>query len=313
MAVFILIICPVATADIGITDTLSGVVAGGLDAFIIRCADSLYEQSFRPDGTSTYNGTSTEVFIYAITTYTPDPTKHQTVRNFMAMTILLLAIFCFVYISVGSIYVLLSIVSPDRADILDGILGRSTAFRAVRMKEYFTNLAVMIGVLSCTAVVMKVLFTISYFITSFFIVSCFQVKSLAPSTDNVILYGMIAIFYKVLYSAMEARALLLAIFVMCCFIIGILLISNWTRDIGLSIGWYFVGVLFLQPIIVILTTTGFIGVEVVCCDLGIVSGTVAEISMYLTLLIILVLATISILIGLVRFRKAAVKTVRLAL
>lgn len=302
-----------AAADIGITDTLSGVVSGGLDHFLVKCADSLYEQSFRPDGTSTYNGTSTEVYIYAITTYTPDPTKSKTVRNFIAMTILVIAIFCFVYITIGSIYVLISMLSPERADIIDGMLGRSTAFRSTRMKEYFTNLAVMIGVLSCTATVMKVLFTVSYFITSFFIVSCFQIKSLAPSTDNAILYVMMAIFYRTLNGAMEARALLLTIFVMCCFIIGALLISNWTRSLGLSIGWYFIGVLFLQPIIVILTTTGFIGVEVICSDLGIVSGTVAEISIYLTLLIILVLATISILIGLVRFRKAAVKTVRLAL
>ena len=181
------------------------------------------------------------------------------------------------------------------------------------MKEYFTNLFVMIGVLSCTAAVMKVLFAISYFITSFFIVSCFQMKSLTPSTDNVILYLMMGVFYRVLSAAMEARAMLLIIFVMCCFIIGALLISNWTRDLGLSIGWYFVGVLFLQPIIVILTTAGFIGAEVICADLGIVSGTMGEISIYLTLLIILVLATISILIGLVKFRKAAITTVKLAL
>ncbi len=127
------------------------------------------------------------------------------------------------------------------------------------------------------------------------------------------MYLMMALFYKILQSAMEARALLLIIFVMCCFLIGTLLISNWTRDVGLSIGWYFIGVLFLQPIIVILTTAGFIGVEVICADMGIVTGTMAEISLYLLLLIILVAATISVLIGLVRFRKAAIKTVRVAL
>lgn len=311
--VLLLIICPIATADIGITDTLSGIIAGGFDRWLVNLADSFYEHGYRPEGASEYNGTTTEVFIYAVTTYTPDPTSHESVRDFIATTLLILGIFCFVYISVGAIYVLISMLSPERADILDGMLGRSTAFRATRMKEYFTNLAVMIGVLSCTATVMKVLFAVSYFITSFFIVSCFQVKSLSPSSDNVILYLMMALFYRVLQGAMEARALLLIIFVMCCFIIGALLISNWTRDTGLSIGWYFVGVLFLQPIIVILTTAGFIGVEVICADLGIVSGAAAEISLYTILLFILIGATISILIGLVRFRKAAVKTVKLAL
>ena len=106
---------------------------------------------------------------------------------------------------------------------------------------------------------------------------------------------------------------MLHIFVMASFIIGALLISNKTRGFGLSVGWYFIGILFLQSIIVFLTTAGFIGVEAMCSDMGIISGSVAELGLYFLLLVILVLASISVVIGLVRFRRTAVKTVRLVI
>lgn len=302
-----------AGSGFGIADTLSDIIKGGMDKFIIGIADSLYEQSFRPDGTETFNGTTTEIWIYKITTYTPDPYQQQTVRDFLGMTIVVAVLYCFIYSMVGLIYVILSMLAPAGADIVDSLLNRSNAFRTTRIKEYFENLLISIGVTGFTNVAMIMLFTFNYFITSFFIVSCFEVKSLAPSTDNAILYLMISMFYYALNSAMYARGILLHIFVMASFIIGALLISNKTRGFGLSIGWYFIGILFLQSIIVFLTTAGFIGVEAMCSDMGIISGSVAELGLYFLLLFILVIATISVVIGLVRFRRTAVKTVRLAI
>lgn len=280
---------------------------------MIGTADNLYELSYRPNGSSTYNGTATEIWIYQITTHTTDPTKSGGVMEFLKLTILLVIIYCCLYIAVGSIYVIASLAVPAGADLIDGILNRSNTFRTTRIKEYFENLLVAISVLGFTGTVMSLLFALNYFITSFFIVSCFQVKSLSPSADTAILYLAIAVFYCALNGAMLARELLLYIFVMGCFIIGALLISNKTRDMGLSIGWYFVGILFLQSIIVFLTTAGFIGVEAMCAEAGIVAGSLAEISLYFVLLFILVGATISIMVGLVRLRKAAVKTVKLVI
>jgi hypothetical protein len=307
--------CSTAVADsgFGIADALSDIVKGGIDKFLIGFADNLYEQSYRPDGTTTFNGTTTEIWIYKITTYTPDPTKNAGVMSFLKNTLLLVVVYCFLYTGIGLIYVLLAMVAPSKADLIDGMLNRSNMFRTTRIKEYFENLLVTVSVLGFTGTAMSMLFALNYFITSFFIISCFQVKSLAPSTDNAILYLMISIFYYMLNSAMFIRGILLYIFVMGCFIIGALLISNKTRDLGFSVGWYFVGILFLQSIIVFLTTAGFIGVEAMCAESGIVAGTAAEIGLYLFLLIILFIAVISIMIGLVRFRKAAVKTVRLAI
>lgn len=311
----LLLVSPVASADsgFGIADALSNIVKGGIDKFIIGIADSLYEQSFRPDGTETFNGTTTEIWIYKITTYTPDPWKHPEVLEFVKMTIAVTLLYCFVYSAVGFIYVLLSMVAPAGANIVDSLLDRSSAFRNVRIKEYFGNLLVSIGVIGFTTVAMVTLFTINYFVTSFLIVSCFEVKSLSPSADNAILYLMISLFYNTLNGAMYARGILLHIFVMASFIIGALLISNKTRGLGLSVGWYFIGILFLQSAIVFFTTTGFIAVEVMCSDLGIVAGSVSELGLYFLLLVILVLVTASILIGLVRLRKTAVNTVRLVI
>lgn len=307
--------CSTASADsgFGIADALSDIIKGGIDKFIIGIADDLYEQSYRPDGTTTFNGTTTEIWIYRITTYTPDPTKNAGVMEFLKTTILLVIVYCCLYIAVGSIYVIAAMAVPAGADLIDGLLNRSNTFRTTRIKEYFENLFVSLSVLGFTGTAMSLLFALNYFITSFFIVSCFQVKSLSPSSDNAILYLMISTFYYVLNSSMYVRAILLYIFVMGCFVIGALLISNKTRDMGLSIGWYFIGILFMQSIIVFLTTAGFIGVEAMCAETGIVVGSVAEITLYFFLLFILVGAVISILVGLVRLRKAAVKTVKLVI
>lgn len=313
--IILLVGCSTASAGsgFGIADALSDIVKGGIDKFLIGCADNLYEQSYRPDGTTTFNGTTTEIWIYKITTYTPDPTKNAGVMAFLKNTVLMVIVYCCLYIAVGAIYVIAAIGAPAGADLIDGLLNRSNAFRTTRIKEYFENLLVSLSVLGFTGTVMSLLFALNYFITSFFIVSCFQVKSLSPSADNAILYLMISVFYYTLNSAMQMRAILLYIFVMGCFIIGALLISNKTRNMGMSIGWYLIGILFMQSIIVFLTTAGFIGVEAMCAEAGIISGSSAEIVLYFFLLIILVLAGISVMIGLVRFRSAAVKTVRLVI
>lgn len=302
-----------AGSGFGIADALSDIIKGGIDKFIIGTADSLYEQSFQPDDAEAFNGTATEIWIYKITTYTPDPYQQQTVRDFLGITIVIVVLYCFIYSVVGLIYTMLSMLAPAGADLVDSMLNRSNAFRTVRIKEYFENLLISIGVIGFTNVAMIMLFTLNFFIVSFLIVSCFEVKSLSPSADNAILYLMISVFYYALNSVMYARGILLHIFVMASFIIGALLISNKTRGFGLSVLWYFIGILFLQSIIVFLTTAGFIGVEAMCSDMGIISGSVAELGLYFLLLVILVLASISVVIGLVRFRRTAVKTVRLVI
>lgn len=306
--------CSVASADdVKITDRLTDIVVGGLNKFFIGLADDYYEQSYRPNGTEEFNGTASEIWIYGITTHTYDPWKSPAIGDFRKLTIIMCVGYCFIYSSTGGTYVIVSLLSSYGGDLMDSMLNRSSSFRTVRIKEYFENLTVSIGVLTFTDVFMKAMFTLNYFLTSLFIVSCFEVKSLSPSTDNVILYAWIGVFYNALSNVMEIRHILLDIFVMGSFIIGMAIISNKTRNIGLSIGWYFMGILFLQCLIVFLTTTGFISVEIICANRGIIVGSAAEISLYFLLLIILIGASIVVMIGLVRFRRAAVQTVRLAI
>lgn len=305
--------CSVASADLGITDRLTDIVVGGLNKFLIGLSDDFYEQSYRPKGTEEFNGTATEIWIYGVTTHTYDPWKSASIKDFRKLTILMCIVYCSIYSSTGGLYVIVSMLSSSGGNLMDSMLNRSSAFRTVRIKEYFENLAVSIGVLAFTDVFMKAMFTLNYFLTSLFIVSCFEVKSLSPSTDNVILYVSIGIFYNTLNHAMEIRHIILDMFVMGSFIIGMLLISNKTRNTGLSIGWYCIGILFLQTIIVFLTTAGFISVEVICANRGIIAGSAAEISLYFVLLIILIGVTLAIMVGLVTLRKTAVKTVRLVI
>ena len=303
--------CSVASADsgFGITDALSDIVKNGIDKFVIGCADNMYEQGYAPVGKEVFNGTSTEIFIYSLTTRTIDPWAKEGITNFMKKSLLILVIYCFIYSIVGAIYVLLSMLLPTSADLIDTVLNRSSAFRAARIKEYFGNLLVSITVVAFTNTIMIAFFTVNFFMVSFLIVSCFDATTLSPSGDNAILYLSMAIFYAVLGWFMLVREVLLCIFVASGFIIGALLISNKTRDFGLSVGYYFIGILFLQTIIVGITTIGFVAVESIKTDSGIVAGSVSEICLYFVLLGILLWATIKMMFGLKRHKKRIMKLV----
>ena len=313
MVSILLLLCPVASADLGIVDALSDIVKGGIDMFLLGCADNLYEQSYAPPGSEVLNGTSTEIFIYALTTSTIDPWSKPGIIDVLKKTWMYVMIYASIYATNGLLYLLLVFVSPAAADTLDGVLNRSVALRAIRVKQYFENLLTALAVLGFTSTVMQFLFTISLFLTALCILSCMSVRPLTLGTDNVILYTSIAIYYAVLSWFFSARGLLLYVFVAASFVIGALLISNKTRDMGLSIGYYFVGILFMQPIIVFLTTLGFIAAEALCSDSGIVAGSIGEIVIYMIVLFIIVIVTLRLMFGIRRYRKRAVQAVRLVI
>lgn len=298
-----------AGSGFGIADALSDIIKKGIDKFLVGCADNMYEQGYRPTNETELNGTGVEIFVYSLTTRTADPWNKTGITNFIKKSLLLFIAYCFIYSMVGFVYVLLSMLAPAGADLVDSLLDRSSAFRNIRIKEYFGNLLVSITVLAFTHTVMLTAFALNLFMVSFMIMSCFETASISPSANNAILYLAISVFYAILTWFMLVREVLLYIFVASEFIIGGMLISSKTRSIGASIVYYFIGVLFLQAIIVGLTTIGFIAVDSIKADTGVVVGSAAELVLYFVLLGILVHVTLKLLFGLKHYKKKAMRLV----
>lgn len=309
----LLVLCDPACAELGIITALSDVVKDGIDKFILSIADRFYEQSYAPPGHEVINGTTTEIFIYSLTTSTVDPWSKPAILEMIFTTWTYVLLYSAIYAMNGFLYIIVVLVSPGTADTFDGVLNRSVSMRSIRLKQYFTNLISALGVLGFTTTLMQTLFTISLFLTTLCIISCMAVKPLAVSADNMVLYVAISIFYAVLSWFFCARGLLLYIFVAGSLIIGALLISNKTRDMGLSIGSYFIGVLLMQPIVVFLMAIGFLAVDALFSDSGIIATSAGGLVTYLILLIILVKTVNKLILGKYSLRGKAVTAVKLVL
>lgn len=301
-----------AGSGIGVTDALADAVSSGLDKFLISIADRMYEDSYRPPGTinSSGNASPSEIMIYATTTHTVDPWSNGLIREFRINTLLMLIIYAVIYGAIGLIYVIISIVSTRGATAIDEMFNRGSDFRSTRIKQYFGSLLTAVAVVGFTDIGLRMLFTLNYFAVSFLISSSMQMHTLTPTAGNIILYLFMAIFYAVLTWFMCVRDLLLYVFVAISYIIGMLLISKKTRDFGISTAYYYTGVLFMQSVIVLMTTIGFIGAKAICANSGFIAGSISELLIYLLLLFILLWTAIKYLLGLKRYKKAVVTAIK---
>lgn len=310
--ILLLSFCQLVSAELVIADALTDIVSGGISKFFIYIADMMYSISYRPAGHE-FNGTSTEVFIYSLTTHTVDPWSYPDVQDFRRNTLLWLLLYGSIYSVIGFIYVVISMVKPEATNLIDGMLNRPTSYRKKRIKEYFENLLTYIFVVALTDLGTKMLFTLNYFIVSLLLVSSMEMHSLTPSPDNMILYFAMGLFYFILTGFMLCREILLTIFVMISFIIGMLLISSRTRHKGISILYYFLGILFFQSGIVLLTTTGYIAAKGICYAGGTFVGVGAELVIYSVLLVILVVCSFIGFIKLIIYRRKAMKQIKMVI
>lgn len=304
-----------AGSGIGVADALADAVKSGLDKFCIMVADRMYESSYRPGGTfnESNNMSTSEIMIYATTTHTVDPWSNGEIQKFRINTLLMLIIYALMYGAIGLIYVIFSIAVPRGATAIDEMLNRGSDFRSTRIKQYFGNLLTAITVVAFTDIGLKLLFTLNYFVVAFLTVSSMQMHTLTPSDDNVILYLFMGIFYAVLTWFMCVRDVLLYVFVAISYLIGILLISNKTRDLGISTAYYYTGVLFMQSMIVLMTTIGFIAAKAICANSNVVVESISELVIYFVLLFILMWTAIKYLLGLKRYRKPVVAAVKMVI
>ena len=303
--------CPGASADLDSPTIGAKMVQKGLEYFYTGMADDLYSIGYQPPGHNRTNGTASEIFIYELNTHTYDPYTHDRVNDFRGKCFILLVIAAAVYSAVGGVYVVACIVGA--ATVIDGLLNRGSTYRATRIKEYFENLAVAICVIAFTDLYIVAILAINFLVVSFLMVGLLTSTTVATFHDNGMLYLAMAVSYITEFGFMIARAILIFMFAAAGRLIGVLLISNRTRPLGMSIVYYLTGVVFLQVVIVGITTVGYIAIDAIVSDSEILPGSPVEGLMYCVLIILLIIASLLIMVGLVRMKSTAMATVKMVI
>jgi len=285
-------------------------VQKGLEFFYVGLADNMYAIGYHPPGHNETNGTTSEIFIYEMNTHTYDPYKSQGINDFRGLCLIVLVVAAFIYAFVGASYVVACIVGA--ATMVDSVLGRSTSYRNMRIKEYFENLLVSICVIAFTDLYISAILAINFIVVSFLMVGLLTSTTISTFAGNGVLYLAMATAYVSEFAFMIARAILIFMFAAVGRLIGVLLISNKTRSLGISIVYYFTGIVFLQTIIVAMTTAGYLAIEALSLD-GMINGEVVEAFAYVILILILIGTSLVILIGLVRMKRTALTAVKMVI
>jgi len=310
-----IVLCPVASAasdGMGAPSLGARMVQSGIDFFFKGVADDIYEVGYRPPGHNvSINGTSSEIYIYELNTMTVDPYKYDSVTAFRRKTLIFVVIYVLIVSALGMLYVVVSRLGGG--DALDGILNRSSTMRTQRIKEYFENLAISIAVIAWADIYIIAVLSANFLITSFLMVGLLTSTTIATSADNGYLYLAMAIAWICEYGFMIARLILIFAFVAAGRLIGALLISNKTRSFGLSIVYYLTGIVFLQSLIVFLTTIGYISIDAMKTAGKLMPGEPAEGFMYVVLILILMVASVGVLFGLVKVKPAVMTAVKLVI
>lgn len=307
----LLLVCPVAAADLDSPTIGAKMVQRGLEYFYTGIADNLYSIGYQPPGTNRTNGTTSEIFIYELNTHTYDPYKYDAVNDFRGKCFILLVIAAVIYALIGGTYAMACVVGA--ATVVDGVLNRSSTYRAMRIKEYFENMLVAICVIAFTDLYIMGVLAVNFLVVSFLITGLLTTTSVATFYDNEMLYLAMAVSYVTEFGFMIARAMLILMFAASGRLIGVLLISNKTRALGISLVYYLTGVVFLQSVLVGITTLGYIAIEVLIEECMIYQGSPVEGLMYCVLIIILIIASLLIMVGLVRMKHTVITTAKLVI
>jgi hypothetical protein len=105
----------------------------------------------------------------------------------------------------------------------------------------------------------ELILNISHILTSLIMVDVLD--SITPATDNVILYLMMGITYFVMCTFFAWRTIVIGICYGCALVIGCLYALKSTRFIAKRIIGYFIALVFMQPVIVLITAAGVIVIE----------------------------------------------------
>lgn len=212
-------------------------IEGGIRKTIISLANDIYSLSITDSADS-----STVIMMAA---YTLDPYKIPVVNDTnTVITDMFYCVFIILIFGHGAV-VLLTQYRPEKLDGLDFV---TVDFNGYHYAEYVSKMIQGILILALTHFSIELILDIEQWITIEMLQNI--PGNIEPSPDNTLLYGMMSLIWLALMVFFILRSYVIILFASFAIGIGIMYIWGPTEAMAIMLFKYFIGMAFMQPIIV---------------------------------------------------------------
>jgi hypothetical protein len=249
--------------------------------------------------------------IYLITTIEYNPLDNSFVKDMMAKTAVVGLFLIMFYILLGGTAVNLSNIDSSMNYRKIGILGNNYN---LPLNEYATTIMKACLLMIFGYVIIYFSITIESIFTKLLMIEILD--RITPTSQNVIMYCMMAFCYLIMSLAIAYRLLIISIFAAGYMVIVGLYCFGITRDAAIACFWYFEKMLFMRTIIVGITVIG-VGItssfKISPEPIGVVEGLAylyLQPLMYAALILILVITSLKLIFGIKSIFSTAHKIIR---
>ena len=260
----------------------------GMMRFVITIADMFYDAgNFVSDA-----GT---MAVFKIATYSYDPSDNAALSKMHFVSAMIYLVFMFIYIISGLGVAVLQITFPSINQPLRFIFDSNYGSA---MLGYIKGMVVggLFGLFVYVGI--ELILGISHILTSLIMLDVLD--SIAPTSDNVVLYLMMGVTYFMMCVFFAWRTIVIGICYGCALVIGCLYVFKSTRGIAKRVISYSITLVFMQPVIVLITSAGVIVIEGIG-DAGLIPASTLMFY-YCVLMAMLVVVGCIFTLGWVRFK-----------
>jgi hypothetical protein len=208
-------------------------------------------------GSSTVNRSNVSEAIFSTVTYTVDPYQYQWVKDWWVTFIIVYTILAVIALLMGAILVMLSRYFPSKFERMAWIIGGGGgAGTGVFNFQKWTSTIGLAIILPYVAVFgTYVLLIFNFALTG--LMTNHVMYTIPPTSDNIIAYLIMAIAYLIIGLLLAARNIILVLFAAGSIGIAALFLLPQCRDFVGRLFKYFIGLIFMQPIIIFAMAVGF--------------------------------------------------------
>jgi len=281
---------PIKKQSVDSSSVGSGMVSDGINLFGRSLIDGMYS-SF--DNNSAVNNQfgSARGALYTAITYVPNPYEDPNIKslfkNYNALAIFFVCIFIFGEWANRNL---------ARMKVTSSVFGE----KDLSTSRFFGGLA-MCGIALFANIIYMFALQIIQALSQFAMANVLD--SIAPSPDNLVLYGMMALCDLTVFIFFIIRYFIIYAVAVLCTIIAVLLVPDFSRDFAKKSIDHILRILLLQPVAIFFTCLGIIALKNLPANSGL------QAVGYVGLTIFVFLVCLYMLIGDFEFIKKGAKTV----
>lgn len=226
-------------------------VKEGLNSFIYSLGDSM--MNLQSNGsTNVIDRQASNGMIFNMLSYNLDPFSMPWVQQWWQTSLVFFVVIAILYICFGGAMALLQTINPSimqRLAWLENGIGGN-----FRLKEWMSNVVLSLVSPFLTYFGLYAILQLSYVVTA--LVSEQLITSLPPTAENIVTYVFLAFTFMLLSIIMAIRSIIIVVFCASGLMIASLYILPSLKNIILHIFYYFILMVFLQPILIVISSIG---------------------------------------------------------